>query len=185
VHAPQDPTDERLLQAVARGEQIALEQLYARWAPRLAYVMRGAGVAHDDVPDLLQMVFLEVWAKAKRFQPERGGAAGWLFQLARSRTIDFLRRRRRFEPLEDSEATADSTWQDGEHLTLRGALATLRPRERAVLELAYFGGFTLREISEAWGVPLGTVKTWGHRGLQKLRQCLAEGEAQAGKSPLP
>lgn len=184
MQALEDPSDAWLLQAVARKEEAALEALYNRWAPRLAHVMRAAGVSEDDVADLLQIVFLEIWSKAHRFQPSRGGAAGWMFQLARSRTIDFLRRqRRRAEPLNENHPDlAPNEGEQAEQLSLHGALATLSPRERAVLELAYFGGFSLREISTAWGVPLGSVKTWGHRGLKKLRRIFST-EADRRKAP--
>ncbi|MBX5465955.1 MAG: sigma-70 family RNA polymerase sigma factor [Firmicutes bacterium] len=179
MQTPPEPSDERLLALVAQGQGDALELLYRRWAPRMAWVARRAGVGDDEVADLIQSIFLEIWTRAGRYRPERGPAAGWLFQLARSRTIDCLRRRPRWDPLPDPPPPPPSEGRE-ERWALDQALGSLSPRERAVLELAYFGGFTQREIAEAWGVPLGTVKTWGHRGLEKLRRMLL-GDVQPGQ----
>ena len=57
-----------------------------------------------------------------------------------------------------------------DRLLVEAGLEALTPRERRLLDLAYHGGFSQREIAEMWGVPLGTIKTWSRRALEKMRR---------------
>jgi RNA polymerase sigma-70 factor (ECF subfamily) len=175
-------SDEDLLVRAGRDEQ-ALEELYRRWGPRLAAIARAAGVPADEVADVLQTVWMEVWRHGSRFDPRRGPAAGWLFQVTRHRVIDVLRRRRDSVPLEEvPELAAPAAASVDDALWIQAGLAGLSERERRLLELAYWGGFSQREVSEMWRVPLGTVKTWSRRALVKLRGVMGE-PGRRGSTP--
>jgi RNA polymerase sigma-70 factor (ECF subfamily) len=172
------PTDEDLLLA-ASEDQDAVTALYARYAARLEHLFRLLGVAEADVPDVLQSVFLELWQTAHRFQPERGTARAFIYQIARRRSIDHLRRRQgRALPLFEEAIPASTAFEDQvtTGILVREGVAGLDRRGRALLELAYFGGYSQREIALAWGVPLGSVKTWTRRALRTLERRLAAGE---------
>lgn len=169
--------DQDLLAAIADGHLDAMETLYQLWAPRLSAVLRRAGIAPAEVADVLQIIFVEIWQKASHYRVERGTVGTWLYRIARNRTIDYLRRHPPHAlPAEevgpDVPVLADSD-QDLQ-IDLKDAMGRLNAREKALLELIYYGGFTQREVAQAWGVPVGTVKSWGHRALAKLRHTMGQ-----------
>lgn len=164
----------------------ALEVLYDRHggpAYSLAHRIMGERPAAEDVT---QDAFLSVWRTSAGYDSARGSVRSWLLQIVRNRAIDALRRTSaRGGPLDhDDEGLLEA--QEGPERTdaeasrreraghVRGALRDL-PRDQAqVLGLAYFAGFTHREIAELLGMPLGTVKGRMRLGLQKVRVNLGE-----------
>jgi RNA polymerase sigma-70 factor (ECF subfamily) len=162
-----DSSDESLIKALPHDPEL-LQEIYRRWGGRLASMMRQAGVPAAEVADVLQVVLTEIWQHAGRFDPTRGSAANWLFQIARRRTIDHLRREARRPHVPAPKVSGDD--HTVERLVVEEALESLGERERRVLILAYYYGYTQREIAELWHVPLGTVKSWAHRALLRVRQ---------------
>jgi RNA polymerase sigma-70 factor, ECF subfamily len=157
----------------------AFEIIYDRHSARaysLAYRILGSrGPAEDAV----QEAFLTVWRNRSRYLPERGGVRAWLLAIVHARSIDVLRRnavhwRRQisvedFEELLDVDERTDAEVIRREEATeVREALAKLSAREQKVIVLAYFGGYTHREIADLLEEPLGTVKGRMRLGLQKL-----------------
>jgi RNA polymerase sigma-70 factor (ECF subfamily) len=171
--------DAGLAARVAAGDDAALAVLYDRHAPtcyRLALrVARDRGVAEEAVQD----GFLGFWREAARFDPARGAVAGFLVLLVRRRAIDLVRRseHRRADPLPDDydavEPGAEELVGDRlRHEAARALLTAIPDRERELLELAYFDGFTQSELAERLALPLGTVKSRMHAGLARLRELL-------------
>jgi RNA polymerase sigma-70 factor (ECF subfamily) len=146
---------------------------------------------HDraEAEDVVQETFLEVWKRAKQYEPERGGAAAWIATIARSRAIDRLRAHGRSaravqgtagEPKEPVEPTGlEMTAQRRDRERVLGALSSLPPEQRLVIELAYFDGMTQTEIAAHTREPLGTVKTRVRLAMAKLADLLGEMEAGA------
>jgi len=168
---PAGPTDAELLAAVARGSEPAFEELrrrYRRAVDRLCRLHAGR-----EAEDCAQEVFARIWRKASLFDPQRGTAPAWLVVLARN-VASNLRVHRIPEPIgEHVEAGVD----DGplvERFWLESALARLPRHERTVIELAYRQDRSQREIAADLGVPLGTVKSWTRRGLNRLALLLGE-----------
>jgi len=170
-------TDEDLLRRAA-DEEGALQELQRRFGVRLKRVARSAGMPVDDLPDFEQVVWVEVWRHSRRFDPAKGSAAAWIFQIARHRLIDALRRHRPIASLDEVGEWAAPDQNDVDRLWLQAGLARLAPRERRLLELAYWGGFSQQEVAALWRVPLGTVKSWNRRALLKLRAVM---EAEGGE----
>ncbi|MCY0865274.1 MAG: sigma-70 family RNA polymerase sigma factor [Sulfobacillus sp.] len=163
------PNDDELLSRLAHHPDL-MEELYVRWGPRWAQLIRATGVPAHDVADVVQHILLDVWRGASRFDPRRGSASGWLWQVARRKAMDYWRQRR---PATISWEEFDSPVEDdggGDHDWLQDALGQLSDRERQVLQLAYYYGFTQKEIAALWGVPLGTVKSLASRAIHKLRR---------------
>jgi RNA polymerase sigma-70 factor, ECF subfamily len=139
--------------------------------------------------ELVQEVFLKVWRSASTFDPSRGSFSTWLYRVTRSCALDLYRKQaHRITPVRDGDthiaAAPDSSpgpqeIVDDSWLSWRvsRALEELDAPHREVIELAYFGGFSQREISERTGVPLGTVKTRTASAFKRLRQELAVGDA--------
>ena len=177
--------DHELVEAMARGDRQALAELYDRFGG-IAYslVLRMVRV-HEAAQEVVQDAFLSAWRTAASYEPARASVATWLVTIARNRAIDELRRTaarpvaqdgadaalvpapERDGPLENALAS-----ERGEQV--RAVLAELPDAQRVVLELAYFGGRTQHEIAACLNVPVGTVKTRAHYGLQRLRELLVD-----------
>lgn len=179
--------DEELLRRMAAGDEQALGILHDRWSSRiysLAFaILRDASEAED----VTEETFWQSWRQANRFEDARGSASSWLLMIARSRSLDRLRARRRRpeETLEETEQesqtfiatspTPDEQAELSERSTrVRAALQQLPTEQREALELAYFGGLSQSEIAERTRLPLGTVKTRMRLALGKLRESLSE-----------
>lgn len=177
------PEDAALLRDIAGGSEEAFGRLYDRYG-RLAYslawrVLRDSPAAEDAV----QEAFLNVWRKAGSFDGRRGDARSWLLSVVHHRAVDLLRRSRGQQPLDlpaepyDVGGEADEAWRNLmgtlDRQALEGALARIPPDQRHVIELAYFGGHTHKEIAAQMQVPVGTVKGRIRIGMEKLRRLLA------------
>ena len=159
------------------GDEEAVRTIYARFArPVYSLGLRLLGSA-EAAEELTQDVFLTAWRKAARFDSSRGRLSTWLMAIAHNLAIDRLRHERGAgrpvlvlvdEMPEPAPSEEESQLIDRE--TARRALAGLSPSERQLLSLAYFHGWTAREIAEADGIPLGTVKTRLRTSLIKLRK---------------
>lgn len=180
---------------VAAGDGAALGALYDRYGTSvfsLALRMLGDRQLAEEV---VQETFLRVWRQAAAFQMARGTLATWILGIARNLAIDELRRRgarpqpapgdpqERLALLESDEADpAEQAYTHIRHDVVVGALESLPPAQREVLELAYFNGLSQSEIAERLGDPLGTVKTRMRLGLQKLKSILGPAEIESGAS---
>lgn len=179
--------DVRCVQALVRGDQAALAELYDRYAGLMLAVGHRILGNRREAEDLLHDVFLEAWRAAKSFDPARGTVRAWLVLRMRSRAVDRIRAAQRDrvvlhpegEPRERGEA-APPLDALGDRDRIRGAVAQLPSDERAVLELVYFGGRTGTEVAEALEVPLGTVKSRLARAIRHLRDALGLREATGG-----
>ena len=176
-----DPSDAELLARVAERDQAAFEMLYGRYVrPVFGLALRRLG-DRGHAEDAVQEAFAAVWRSASTYRPERGAAGGWLYTVARNAIVDRLRRNgpaagAELPELASSEAgpaqqaeESDTAWH------VHRALEELQPREREVIELAYWSGLSQSEVADYLGLPLGTVKTRTRSGLAKLASVL-EGE---------
>jgi RNA polymerase sigma-70 factor (ECF subfamily) len=176
--------DADLVARLQRRDAQALAELYDRYG-RLAYslivrVVRDGALAED----LVQETFLRVWNRAQGFDAQRGALGPWLLAVARNRAIDYLRSAsgRERNALELEEVDHPSLYTDMERDILasdkarliRAALERLAPKQREVIELAYFEGLTQTEMAERMGQPLGTIKTWVRTALKNLREEFGE-----------
>ncbi|MFC4586034.1 RNA polymerase sigma factor [Sphaerisporangium corydalis] len=161
---------------LASGESGSLGDCYRLYAPMVRSYLRRL-VPAQDVEDVLQVVFTEVWRSRHRFDPARSLPA-WLVGIAHKRAVDHLRARTPYTvPL---DAVADPAGSDGraagddlaDRDQLRRALAELPAPQRQAIELAYYGDLTQREIAERLQVPLGTIKARTTRGLHRLSTIL-------------
>jgi RNA polymerase sigma factor (sigma-70 family) len=176
------PSDEALLELVARSDDRALAELYDRYS-RAAYglalrILRDEALAQDAVQD----AFLAVWRTADRFVAEKAKASTWILTIVHRRAVDVVRReeRRRGDPLDDDAAQPSGVATDEEadlrtrRTAIQQVLRRLPDEQRQALELAYYGGLTQSELAERLGLPLGTIKSRMFAGLARLRDLLAE-----------
>jgi RNA polymerase sigma-70 factor (ECF subfamily) len=183
--------DEDLMRLVRAGDARAFEVLYERHSAAafsLAYRMCGTRGAAEDVT---QEAFLAAWRSGARYDRARGSVRTWLLGIVHNRAIDSLRRgavhdRRRSgdeeaaERLEAPDRTDADALRRDEARALRTLIDELPDEQGRVIELAYFGGFTHREIAEMLDAPIGTIKGRMRLGLEKMRaglEGLGMGEA--------
>jgi RNA polymerase sigma factor (sigma-70 family) len=177
--------DGQLVELVAQKDAGALEALYERYG-RPAYSLARRILTDDTLAqDVVQEVFLSLWRDARRFDAGRGTVATYLLSMTHHRAVDVVRREenlRRWrtsdEGLElepDPKARVEDEVEASERRTeVRAALAELPAAQREALLLAYFGGYTQREVAALVGVPLGTVKTRMAAGMRKMKEVLQE-----------
>lgn len=174
------PGDEqRLAKRLREHDPEALREVHNRCA-RIAFgfLVRALGdrAAAEDVQ---QQVFLEVWRRGESFDPDRGTLLTWVMTIARSRAIDYQRRRVP-QPLDPQAATSalESTPAEDridelvEQWRLRGLLERLPVAEAEPLRLRFYGGLSQSEIAAREGIPLGTIKTRMFSGLRRLREMI-------------
>jgi RNA polymerase sigma-70 factor (ECF subfamily) len=179
-------TSEHLLVLVARGDQEAFERLYDRIAGSVLGVVRRVLRDPAQSEEVTQEVLTEVWRTAARFDPERGGASSWVLTMAHRRAVDRVRSAQSatdrdvkvalLDHSPDYDVVAEAVEARLEAEQVRKALGSLTELQREAVRLAYFGGYTQREVSELLNVPLGTVKTRIRDGLIRLRDALGVGE---------
>ena len=179
-----EQADADLYQPLLTGDSTVIEAVFERYGG-LAYALALRIVGDPGrAEEVVQDVFTTVWSKPGRFDPARGSFRTWLLTLVRNRAIDSLRGRRRREGGEVQLAVevpdtgiASDPWQAVslglERKAIKDALASIPPEQRRAIELAYFQGYSHREISEQLGLPLGTVKGQLRLGLEKLHSYLS------------
>jgi RNA polymerase sigma-70 factor, ECF subfamily len=183
-------SDEQLMTRLEGPEvETAIARLYNRYARTVFGV--GLKMLGDRslAEELTQEVFLKIWRSSGTFDPARGSFSTWLFRVTRSVALDLHRRRaRRIRPVPEGDThlaavrddsagpqeIVDEAWLSWR---VSRALDVLEAPYREVIELAYFGGFSQREISVRTGIPLGTVKTRTARAFRRLREELALADA--------
>jgi RNA polymerase sigma-70 factor, ECF subfamily len=165
------------MEGLIAGDDDAIRALYARFGrPVYGMGLRLLGT-REAAEELTQDVFLTAWRKAARFDPSRGRLSTWLMTIAHNLAVDRLRREtgvtRPTLVLVDEVPDAPGTDEEAvlmERDTAMRALASLGAAERRLVLRAYFRGQTAREISEADGIPLGTVKTRLRAAMIKVRR---------------
>ncbi len=179
------------------GDRSAVDDLYDRFRrPAFALARRILG---DDglAEDVLQDVFLGVWRDPGGYDRARGSFASWLLAVVHHKAVDAVRReesqrRRQHRAEEEWELDAptatrdveDEAWRRLVAEQVRAALGGLADAQREALTLAYYGGYTQREVAALTGAPLGTVKTRMLAGMRRLREQLDGPGAPAGDGAL-
>jgi RNA polymerase sigma-70 factor (ECF subfamily) len=180
--------EQELMRLLVSGDEEAVRTLYARFG-RSVYTLglRLLG-SNEGAEELTQDVFLTAWRKGARFDASRGRLSTWLMAIAHNMAVDRLRHDQGAarpslvfmdELPEPPPTDEEAGWIERDQA--RRALAGLSPAERRLLSQAYFQGWTAREIAEADGIALGTVKTRLRTALIKLRRAGAEEARAAGR----
>lgn len=191
---PTDPTpspaasrqgpDGWLVQA-ADGDLEAFAQVYDALVPRIHGLVRRVVVDPSLSEEVTQEVFVEAWRTAPRYDPLQGSAAAWVGTIAHRRAVDRVRSEaasrarvesvsRQVDPAHGHDVVGEEVADEAAQRQVRDALAVLTALEREAIELAYYRGYTYREVAEHLGAPLGTVKARLRAGLARLRSVLGD-----------
>ena len=168
-------SDEALIEAIKRGDESALAELYARYSALMMGVACRLLANQRDAEDLLHDVFLEAWQKAATFDAARGSVRAWLMIRLRSRASD---RRRNLATARDKAVLLqpgepgdhhDEVFDLAQQARATQMLETLDTDHREVIALAYFEGLSTADIAARCNVPVGTVKSRMSRAMARLR----------------
>lgn len=178
-----DLEDGEIFQIMRSGSLSALEILYRRYGEavyRLALRILGDS---QEAEDLTQEIFLEFWRK-QTYDPARGTVLVFLLTMTRTRAINRIKKNRSHQDrlaqwLRERQRPSGNVPFENASLQelsaqMTQALDALPPRQRLVLEMAYYEGLSQSEITERLKIPLGTVKSQSRRGLLRLRQLLQD-----------
>ena len=178
-----DASDALLVVAIGRWRQDALAEAYRRHAGAVFALSQRLVNDRTLAEEVVQEVFLRLWDKPDRFDPERGSLRSYLLAQCHGRSVDLIRseqsRRNREERDHRQRAEAGyglehEVWDLAVAEHVREAMAELPDDERRAIELAYFGGLTYRQVADVLGAPEGTVKSRIRSGLRRLRGGLAQ-----------
>jgi len=185
---------QELIGLAALGNHAAFAQLYERTHTHLfgvAIRILGNGQTAEDV---LQEAYVSIWKNASGYRSEVGGQSiqpmTWLIAIVRNKALDALRvrtRRKESELSQDDALAQESTGataganpsalqlldQATQTLHIEVCMSALEGSYRQSLALAYYQGLSHTEVAAQMGAPLGSVKAWIRRGLDKLKSCLA------------
>lgn len=156
----------------------AFVAIFSHFAPRVKGFLMKSGAAADLAEECAQDVMVTLWNKAHLFDPSRASVATWIFTIARNRRIDILRKENRPEPEdlpwgpEAEPDQADVLALQQESSRLKAAIQALPDAQRDLIQKAYFGDLSHREIAVQTGLPLGTIKSRIRLALDRLRHVM-------------
>lgn len=163
---------------IARDQcRASFAHLFEFFAPRLKSYMQQLGADAGQAEDLVQDVMVSVWRKAGQYDPEKASVSTWIFRIARNRRIDAHRRTRKPELEPDEPLLRPAEPEQPDHLLdrqqmethVRAEIAKLPPEQLELLKAAFYEGLSHSEIAEAFGLPLGTVKSRIRLAFNRLR----------------
>ena len=174
-----------LLKEAAEGNQEAFRALYDILSPRLMAFLLAMVRDRHIAEDILQEAMVSTWNHRADFDAHKASAATWIISIARHRALDHLRKHRRYEDvIHDDAGKIEQTLYDAngdrpddiqsrrtEH-RLSDCMEEIGSDPAACIRLAYFQGFSFREIATLRDNSINTVKSWVRRGLASLRECL-------------
>jgi RNA polymerase sigma-70 factor (ECF subfamily) len=170
----------QLLAQCSLGDRRAFETLYRSVGPRLHGVALRFMGRPDLAEEVLQESFVRIWNNASRYESHLSAPMTWMINITRNQAIDQLRKHRD-RPLTDFEQEAlvdenpsahDLLNSAREAIALNRCLETLEGMQRRSITVAYFQGLSCSELAEHLAAPLGSVKSWIRRGMERLRRCL-------------
>jgi len=170
-----------LLARTAAQDREAFAELYRRTSAKLLGIALRILRRRDLADDLLQEIYVKIWERAGDFNASRGSAITWMSTITRNRAIDEIRRKgmvaiddlpEGFEAAGDSPDPLAGRERSEQLQGLLACLQELDPQKRIIVLLAYYNGTSREALSQRFDTPVPTIKTWLHRSLAQLRQCL-------------
>lgn len=177
-----EPRADDLLRRVARGDDNAFRALYDLVAARVYGLARRVVRDPAQAEEVAQEALVEVWRTAPRYDASKGSASAWIMTIAHRRAVDRVRAAQAGADRERRVAAAsvDTPYDDVveevtaslEHQQVRRCLQGLTDLQREAITLAYYDGYTYREVAEKLDTALPTIKSRLRDGLIRLRDCL-------------
>ncbi len=172
----------RMLRRCARRDEAQFARLYDATAPRLFGLVRQVVRDVGQAEEVTQEAYLQIWEQSARFNPDKGSALSWMMTIAHRRAVDRVRAAESRADRENAydvgrqsvpyDTTADTAHRELDAQRVRQAMDALTSAQRSAVDLAYFGGYTHREVAALLDLPVGTAKTRIRDGLIRLRDTM-------------
>ena len=174
-------TEEELIQLLKGQSRQAFNYLYTNYAPALYGVIYKVLEDEQTSQDVLQDVFVKIWNNIAQYNPDKGRLYTWLLNIARNSAID--KTRSKGEIMKSKIQTGENVVHNLEQTSktevltdtigLRKMVNQLKQEYASIIDLAYFNGYTIEEISKTLNIPSGTVKTRMRSAMGQLREIYA------------
>ncbi|MBC7867435.1 MAG: sigma-70 family RNA polymerase sigma factor [Gloeobacteraceae cyanobacterium ES-bin-316] len=173
-------SEEELVLRLKNQDQAAFSYLYDHYAGALNGVIYRMIEDTQLAEDILQEAFIKIWNNFKQYDDTKGRLFTWMVNITRNLTIDTLRSKgykKQQKIFKDENSVSglkdlSSGIDKFDTMGLRKQVASLKPDQKVIIDLAYFSGYTQEEISKEMGIPLGTVKTRMRSAIIELRKML-------------
>lgn len=170
-----------LLQRIAARDRPAFAMLYSATSAKLYGIVLRILKRRDIAEEVLQDVYVKIWERAGDFEAGRASPITWMATIARNRALDEVRKvapvsledmPEGFDPASDAEGAFDLLARGEDGKRLANCLGALDPQKREIVMLAYLDGLSREELGQRFSAPVATIKTWLHRSLAQLKECL-------------
>ena len=177
-----EPDLAELLLRIAAGDRAAFATLYRQTQAKLYGVIARILVRSDIAGEVLQEAYVRIWQKASDFDPAKGSPIAWMATIARNRALDEVRRAKplaledmpdSFEPAAEEIDPLSSRDRSEQLAALMRCLSLLDAEKRQIVLLAYYRGASREALAKRFERPVPTIKTWLHRSLAQLKDCLS------------
>jgi RNA polymerase sigma-70 factor (ECF subfamily) len=198
--APTDSRElERLLLRMSGKDEVAFTRLYAATKRKLFSAVLSIVRRRHLAEEAVQEVYVRIWLNAASYRPALGSPMLWMISIARNLAIDIARKSvreicsdesslARFpsdcpDALQAIEIREDEKNEINRQRSVFSALEALDPTRRHLVIAAYLHGESRSRLSERYGVPVNTIKTWIRRALLEARASLQDGPVHATAQP--
>lgn len=170
-----------VIERAAKGDRAAFEDLYRSSSQKLFGIIFRILKQQELAEEVLQEVYIKIWNKAADFDASLSSPITWMATIARNRSLDEVRKRQlpQNDNDQDTDMIVDTSMAPDLSLSvnqdlkrLEDCLSQLEAPRSEMIKAAYLEGFSRQELAERFNQPLGTVKTWLHRGIKQLQDCL-------------
>ncbi len=173
-------SEEELVKRLQNQDENAFSYLYDNYAAALTGVITRMVDDEHLAEDILQETFVKIWNNFKQYDSSKGRLFTWMINITRNHTIDMLRSKgyKKQQKISDDENVVSNLRDKSSYIErfdsigIRKKVQNLKPDQKIIIDLAYFGGYTQEEISKEMKIPLGTVKTRMRSAILELRKLL-------------
>ncbi len=174
-------TEENLIEEFSKGNKAALSYIYDSYSAALYGIIIKIVRNEELSQDILHDVIIKIWKKRNHYNQSKGSLYTWMLNLTRNHCIDYLRSKANRNDLQNREISnfvyslESNRKFDPQHIGLNELLKKLPEEQQQIIQLSYFEGYTQKEISEDYNIPIGTVKSRTKAALEKLRKIFNHG----------
>ena len=187
---PIDPKQLQLRQwlgSVAQRDAEAFRHLYDATSSKLFGFALRILIRKEWAEEVLQESYISIWNNATGYQPALAAPMTWMTTIVRNKAFDALRRQHDTVEIDadpfahdimsamesDAPTPFDSLQLNGDARTVAQCLKRLEGLHRQAIALAFYHDLSHSEVAQQLKLPIGTIKTWIRRGLQRLRACVS------------
>lgn len=175
-------TEDQIIQLMHAGDQSFLDLLYKEYGGILFKMSLGITRSRTEAEDVLQDSLVKIWKASKTYDPSKAKLITWLVQIAKNTALDYVKSRagvnsKKTDTMADKPVTEayGVSYQNEDYIGVRETISSsLNPKDKEILDLLYFQGYTQKEVSERLDMPLGSVKTRIRLTVKQLRELLRE-----------